>query len=151
MNWINVTGSGFSAGQFALIAYETGIGGSGYSFSLGYCLADLALICSTRRGAVELAMTNPATYIWPGAQNTNWDIGASLNWQLDGTASTYSNGDTVLFNSTGSAANQVNLTASVAPGGVTVDTRPRQSPASSGSGGLGGAGGLAKVGAGTLR
>jgi len=149
LNWINITGSGFSIGQFTLIGYQGSIGGSGYSFSLGPLPLGLGAYLTNAPGAVQLVITDPATYVWTGNENANWDIDNSPNWQLDSVPITYADGDTVRFDSTGSARSQVNLVTGVAPAGVTVDTSAKDYTFG-GPGSLTGPGGLTKLGAGTL-
>jgi autotransporter-associated beta strand protein len=145
---INLTGSGFTLGAFPLIGHGGTIAGSG-SFALGSLPTGLGAYLTNAPGALELVITNPAYVVWSGAQNANWDIGGSTNWQLVGLPTTYEDGTTVLFNSLGAGRSQVNLTASVSPGDTTVNTSAHDYTFG-GPGSLAGVGRLTKTGAGTL-
>lgn len=142
---VNLTGSAFTVGHFALIQHEGPIGGSGYSFALGSLPEGLGAYLSNGPTAVELVIANPAIYTWTGKQDANWDIGITTNWVLNTHATTYQDGDTVLFDATSASRNQVNLTTELAPGAIIV-TSAGNDYTFRGPGSLTGGGGLIKEG-----
>ncbi len=87
--------------------------------------------------------------VWQGDGNANvWDTTNTPDW-LDGSdSSVFTSGDNVTFDNSGLASPAINLTSTVAPGGVLVDAN--QDYTFSGSGSISGNGGLTKSGAGTL-
>lgn len=135
--------------QITLVKYSGAIGGAGYNFTLG----TLPSLCSgylsnnVANASVDLVLTaGPAFLTWVGSANANWDT-TSANWSA-GSINLYSDGDFVKFLD-GADAGTVNLTASFAPGGVTVSNNVLPY-VFNGSGSIGGNGSLVKQGTGTL-
>lgn len=91
----------------------------------------------------------PKNLVWTGGPfNADWNINNDANW-LDGvTQSKFLNSDNVTFNSVGLTNPTVNLTATVAPGTVTVDAASTYT--FSGSGQIAGQASLIKKNSGTL-
>jgi autotransporter-associated beta strand protein len=55
----------------------------------------------------------------PGNPN-NWDVGISLNWVTNGSSTTYTQGDPVIFNDSAPGKTNIYLTTVLTPGSVTV-------------------------------
>ncbi len=89
----------------------------------------------------------PGPIIWSGANGFDWD-GANNNWLADAQAVSYMNGDTPTFTDSGNAASAINLTTTVTPTAVVVDSTKNHTI--SGSGGITGSASLSKSGSGTL-
>ncbi len=73
----------------------------------------------------DMAAPPPSPYTdakltWRGGGANVWDAGITANWQTNGSATVYTDGDTVLFDLTGSNNVPVNITGTLAPGAVTV-------------------------------
>lgn len=101
-------------------------------------------------GTLDLVITNgPVSLIqslvWNGNVNGNWDL-TTANWQG---SKIYQQNDNVLFDDTASGTTNINLTTTLAPGGLTVSNITR-GYVFSGAGNLDGAITLNKDGAGTL-
>jgi fibronectin-binding autotransporter adhesin len=146
---INIAGS-FGAGtQYPLIRFRsyTGTGG----FALGSLPVGVTANLVTNGGnTIALNVSAALPLVWKGNVSTNWDIGTTANWTLNGGASMYVNGQTVQFNDTAATGN-VNISATVSPGGVVVNNNSLNYTISSDSGsGIGGSGGITKLGTGTL-
>jgi autotransporter-associated beta strand protein len=58
--------------------------------------------------------------IW--VSGTTWDINSSQNWQINNNDTVYHDGDNVLFDLTGSNVNLVNITGTIAPASVFVNS-----------------------------
>jgi autotransporter-associated beta strand protein len=90
-----------------------------------------------------------AKSVWKGGTNNNaWDIATSSNWTVKGVTGTYTDGDTVMFDISGAANYNVNLSSAVNPGWLIVNA-----PCDyyfSGSGGIAGSTALLKSGSGSL-
>ena len=98
---------------------------------------------------VDLVVTLAgAQFTWKGdGIANNWDY-TTANWITNAVATLFADGDFVVFDDTGSASPAVNLTASVSPGGITVNST--QNYTFSGGGSLAGSGSLTKSGTGAL-
>lgn len=147
---INITGSGFAAGQFQLIKYSGTIGGNGFAaFKLGTLPPGVVaqLVNNTLASSVDLNILPVNTLTWNGNVSANWDINATANWKDAvlaaatykeyGTTNLY--GDMVTFDD--SLANpsrtNVNLTTTLHP--ITVNFAAFNTPyAISGPGKLSG-------------
>ena len=130
-NVINISSlpiiTGYPA-QFPLLSYGT-LNGT-YNIGLGSLpssstpfvghLTDVA-------GLVELVITSgpiPARQLtWTGTDPSNpndWDVQTSLNWQTNGVATTFNQGDIVTFSDSAPGQTSVDLFGSLAPGLMTV-------------------------------
>ena len=95
-----------------------------------------------------------ARLVWRGNADTNWGTGNTANWFTNNlwisnnTATVFNPGDTVLFDLTGSNGAPINLTGSIQPGWVMINSPKNYS--FSGSGSLDGAMKFTKAGAGKL-
>lgn len=102
-------------------------------------------------GSVNLVVFTyvPKNLVWTGgAANADWNINSDLNWLNGLTYSVFNNADNVTFNSVGLTNPSVNLTATLAPGSVTVDAAATYT--FSGSGSIAGTASLTKKNSGTL-
>ena len=90
--------------------------------------------------------------VWQGDGSlNNWDILTTANWtNLAGAAPTYSDGDVVTFDDTGSTTPAVNIVANVKPSAITLNSANNYAFSSATGGGIGGSASLRKDGAGTL-
>ena len=72
-------------------------------------------------GVVYYQVTNTVTDVWTAQTSTNWDT-VTANWTNNLQATTYSQGDPVLFDDTANGASPllVNIVSSVLPNAVTV-------------------------------
>lgn len=137
-------------GQFPLIQYGSR-SGSG-SFALGSLPPGVvANIVTNAGGSIDLNITFVAAPRWDGQVNGNWDIATTANWiELSTTlATTYADGNAVLFNDAASGTTSVNLDVTVNPARVTVNNT-NLNYSLSGSGKISGATGLIKQGPGVL-
>ncbi len=73
-----------------------------------------------------IAPVSDAKLVWRGNDGTNWDAGAIAGWFTNNlwisntTATVYNDGDTVLFDRTGSNSSPVQIVGTLTPGAVTV-------------------------------
>jgi autotransporter-associated beta strand protein len=101
---------------------------------------------ATNTAAIVVA--TPNNLVWHGDGTTNaWNLSVS-NWLDGGSASLFKNSDVVTFDDTGSASPAINLTTTVAPGGIYFNDN--QNYTLSGVGALSGSGSFSKTGTGTL-
>jgi fibronectin-binding autotransporter adhesin len=112
-----------------------------------------SLVNNTSAHTIELVVAgNPASLVWVGdGINNYWDnAGSYENWTNTGTHSLdyFYDGDSVLFNNSGSSTPSIYLTATVSPASVTVNANQNYDFA--GSGLIAGPGNLTKSGSGTL-
>ena len=93
---------------------------------------------------------NPASLTWHGDGSGNyWDnAGSYQNWLSGGSADYFYDGDAVLFSNSGSTTPAINLTATVSPSSITVNSANNYDFA--GSGLIAGPGSLTVSGSGTL-
>jgi autotransporter-associated beta strand protein len=144
--------AGYSVGQFPLIKYSGSIGGAGFGgLSLATPPAGVSatLVDNAANHSVDLAVTTTGV-VWTGNVSSNWDTG-TLNWNnpVSPGATTYQDGQTVIFNDTASDF-LVNLAQVVQPGGVTVSAANNYTFSNAGGGSINGSAALIKNGAGTL-
>jgi autotransporter-associated beta strand protein len=165
-NIINVTGSGFTVGQFPLIAYSSAPLASISNFGLGTLPAGVTANLSNNATAtpptIDLVISRTGQNLtWYGANSsgtleTNWDIATSLNWTYGTLAySEYGTGvsaigDLVTFddNMYGFQTTNVNLTTTLHPALITVSSS--QPYSFTGPGSIAGAGSLTMNGYGSL-
>jgi fibronectin-binding autotransporter adhesin len=103
-------------------------------------------------GIIVTGSSGAATLVWNSTSSGNWDIATSANWFNTGTSANdeFFNGDNVTFNdSTPGVQTNINLTTSLAPGSVTVNSNI-SNYSFSGSGKITGTTGLTKSGTSTL-
>lgn len=129
---INLSGTGFVAGQFPLIKYSGSIGGKGFAaFKLGTLPSGVPaasqLVNNTANNSIDLNIPLVNTLTWNGT-NSNWDINTTFNWKDSFGAATYKEygttniyGDIVIFDDSLSDPSQttINLTSTLRP--VTVN------------------------------
>jgi len=88
---------------------------------------------------------------WRGDVNNQWNVTTTANWRhAGGGALTFTNGDNVTFNDTGSNAAPIDLTTDLSPGNIVVNSTNNYTFATSGSGKLTGTVVLTKTNTGTL-
>lgn len=154
---------GLSIGQFPLIDYSGTIGGDGFAgLTLGTLPARVTANLSNDSVDTRILLNVTAFDIprWTGGTNGDWDIddGSGIgteNWKeaLSGNTTRYLQGgggiDSVLFDDTAGVPTTVNLTATLSPSSVTVNTSANAF-VFSGIGKLSGPTGLLKQGTSTL-
>ncbi|MCX6880062.1 MAG: autotransporter-associated beta strand repeat-containing protein [Verrucomicrobia bacterium] len=96
--------------------------------------------------AYVFRLANPL--LWSGTVNGDWDLNTTANWTADGFSAKYGDGDIPAFDDSATRTT-VNLTTTLAPGGVTV-TNSSKDYTFTGSGKLTGPTGLTKNGTGVL-
>jgi fibronectin-binding autotransporter adhesin len=131
---INISGSGFTSGQFPLIKYSGSIGGKGFAaFKLGTLPSGVPatsqLVNNTANKSIDLNIPLVNDLTWNGA-NPNWDINTTVNWKDSlsspsvykeyGTTNIY--GDEVTFDDSLSNPLQtnINLTTTLRPATVNL-------------------------------
>ncbi|MCX6873871.1 MAG: HYR domain-containing protein [Verrucomicrobia bacterium] len=87
--------------------------------------------------------------IWAGTVSNDWDINTTANWTAGGLPANFAETDWVMFDDSATGTTTVNLTTTLAPGGVTV-TNSALNYTFTGSGKLTGPTGLTKNGTGVL-
>ena len=93
----------------------------------------------------------PRLLTWKGDGTANiWDVSATPNWQTNGVATIFNNGDTASFDNTGSASVAISLSVAVQPGLVIVSNTTSKNYTFSGSGSITGTNLLVKTGPGVL-
>lgn len=157
---LNVSGSGLTLAKYPLIKYLGSIGGGGYGVvTLGTLPANTLgyLTNNTATSSIDFVVTKAPGVRWKGNVNGNWDINITANWidTVTGAASTYKEnsypGDPVVFDDSASGTKTVNLTTTLSPAIIVVDTTNTVAPyIFTGTGGLGGPADLYKNGPGTL-
>lgn len=151
-NTIRVTGL-LTAGTFPVLKYRG-------SFTGSTRLNPVAAVPHGYSGAVSndnatstiyVTVSGSGGIVWQGyatdAAHTNlWDINTTTNWLSGLTASTYFEGDKVIFNDTGSSL--VLLSNATSPAGIVISNNSVNYTLQ-GPGQVGGVGGLTKVGSGS--
>jgi autotransporter-associated beta strand protein len=159
-NTIVLSGSGLTTGTFKLIDYTGSIGGAGFNgltFTTPIPRIIASLVNNTTDQSVDLTISGLDKPKWTGAINTAWNIDdgtgtGTANWKEVASSNvtryreTASGNDSVLFDDTAPVnATTVNLTTTLSPSGVAVNTSSR-TYTFTGVGKLTGAGGLLKQG-----
>jgi autotransporter-associated beta strand protein len=143
--------------QLTLIEYSGAMGGAGFNFVLGTLPVGEAyqgfLSNNAAGSSVDLVITNrliPDPFLlWNGDVDGDWDT-TTANWKNNiGPGLIYSAGDVVRFDDSVSGATNINLTATLTPGGITVSNLTRAF-AFVDEGRISGGTGLRKQGAGML-
>ena len=156
---LNIKGSNLSPGTIELIKY-TGTALTATQF--GYLNSNLGLpprvvanlVNNTVNKSVDLNIASVSFNKWSGATNGDWDIDSTVNWNLApaNTPSTYLQtgvpGESVTFDDTATGTKTVNLTTTLSPESITVDTAATYT--FNGSGILSGPAVLTKRGGGSL-
>ena len=99
--------------------------------------------------SATVATARNLTWKGDGAANL-WNVDGAANWQTNGVATVFNNGDTVTFDNTGSNNVPVSIPATVQPALVFVTNSTTKSYTFSGGGLISGTNLLAKTGAGVL-
>jgi autotransporter-associated beta strand protein len=145
-NKVNLTGAGFSIGQFTLIAFTTGSGVAADRFELGTLPAGVSAQFIVEPNAVKLDITAAPSLHWNGNLSSDWDTNTA-NWlDVSGvpTPAVYSDGGAVLFDDA-ATTNFVNLVQALLPARVTV-TNQTLNYTLTGTGFISGASSLLKQG-----
>jgi autotransporter-associated beta strand protein len=142
--------------QYPLITYTTAGGTGGLVIGAKPRGSTMNLVTNNNGdGTFTVALnvvalpSGPSTDIWSGTQNGNWDVNVSANWIITGSAGTYYDGDYAQFTDASGVTN-VTLTATVAPGGTTVNSFKNYTFFASSGSHIAGSGSLTKNGTGTL-
>jgi fibronectin-binding autotransporter adhesin len=158
-NPVNLTFSGanLSPGTIELIKYTTFDEATQFA-NLNLALPDrieATLVNNTANSSVDLDITGVFSNKWSGdVSGGDWDINSTQNWKLTpgNTPSTYLQsavpGEPVTFDDSATGTKTVNLTTTLSPAAITVDTE--QAYTFNGSGAISGPGGLTKRGSGSL-
>lgn len=99
------------------------------------------------------AVAGAATLTWTGsagAASNVWNVGTTANWRNGGTPAVFNNNDAVTFDDTGLTNPVVNLTTTVMPAAVTVNSASDYTFTNSSGGGLAGSCQLIKLGSSQL-
>lgn len=165
---IQLSGSGFFSGTFALIDYSGAIGGAGFA---GLTLsvpnsprATGTLVDNTADSRVDVNIVNQAIK-WTGVNSADWDIDDSATGGIEGTqnwvtettalAANYLQGangnDSVVFDDSATGSRTINLTTALNPLSVVVNNTTASGDYTfAGAGSIGGAANLIKNGSGVL-
>jgi len=142
-------------GQFPVISYSSIGGLTGFS---GLSLAAPAGVGATlsnnvANSTIDVVITSVPVLTWTGVPNGNWDIGTTTNWSegVGGEAYTEPGGIGLIvnFDDTAAGTTSVNITTTVTPKGVLVNSSTLNYTFS-GSGHISGAGALTKQGNSTV-
>lgn len=144
---LNFRNGPLAPGAYTLIRYAGVKAGTG-TFALDQAYLGLSVDTSVA-GLVRLVVATPATLTWVGDSTDNfWDIGLTTDWTKGTGPVAFQQLNSVRFDDTGSTYPPVNLTATLQPTVVTVDTATSYTLA--GTGKLGGGASLVKTNTGTL-
>jgi autotransporter-associated beta strand protein len=153
---ISVTGTNLSTGRIELIKYSTFDSATQFA-NLNLELSGLVtgvLVNNTSNSSVDLEILTISTNKWSGAINGDWDINTTSNWVLSpaNTPKKYLQpgipGEAVNFDDAAIGTKTVNLTTTLSPGAIKVDTA--QTYTFAGIGAISGPADISKTGAGTL-
>ena len=127
---------------------------SGQNFQISYRAEGATFDAGAGNGndIMLRVVSSPGTNLtWRGDSSYTWDVTTTANWRnAGGTALTFTNGDNVTFNDTGSNAAPIDLTGDLGPGNITVNATNNYVFATSGSGRLTGTVVMTKTNSGTL-
>lgn len=134
------------SGYIARFTPNTGISGFG-GFRFAVVSSD-GLNFTNSVSIIVSALQPPSNLTWRGDGSANtWDVGTTANWDNGTTLTTFTSGDNVTFDDSGSNSPAINLASSITAG--TISILAEQDYTFSGSGFAGGTK-LFKVGAGKL-
>jgi len=144
---VNLNSGAFAAGNSYPLIHWTGSGPSNTnSFTLGTTPGLTATLSIS--GSTLMLNVIGVSDIWAGNNGANWDF-STVNWS--GHATTFANGDFVLFDDSAPGTTSVIVNQSVQPGGVLFNNSLKSyTIASSGSHNIGGNNGLTKSSSGTV-
>ena len=154
---VTTAGGALTVGQFALFSYAGALQGGGFAAlnpSVNLPSRGIgSLVDNTANHSVDLNVTGVDFLRYTGRVNADFDIDTTANFALNsnGLATTYldqPSPDTVRFDDTAAGSHTVNLTTTLRPAGITVDTATGYT--FTGPGSLAGRTGLTKAGTGTL-
>jgi len=137
-------------GTYTLVTYTGTLTGGLDNLALAG-LPGLPAFLANPPGAITLVIPQtrpPAGIVWTGSQGGVWDLAQTPNWQRGAAADIFVPGDAVRFDDGGAANPTVDLTTTVGPASVTVDSSAHYRI--TGQGRISGGGGLTKSGSGTL-
>jgi len=128
-NTINITGSLQSGGVYPLIYYGSG-GFSGSLSDFTVTGGDAGSLSNSAAAetiyfVAQTSVRNPTNIVWLGNSiANNWNIETATNWLNVGTGNLdyFVPGDFALFSNQGGVHPLVNITTTVAPGTVTINT-----------------------------
>ena len=147
-NKINIIGGTLAVGSYPLITAGA-VTGSG-TLVQGTLPNGVTGSISQVGNTWTLTITAIAPTIWTGAAGAagagNWDT-TSVNWTVNSTASTYTDGSPVQFNDTVANTN-ITVVGTVSPGGITVNNSAENFVLTTGI--IAGSGGLTKSGSDSL-
>jgi autotransporter-associated beta strand protein len=139
-------------GQFPVISYSSigGLAGFGGLSVIAPAGVGATLSNNVANSTIDVVITNVPVLTWTGVPNGNWDIGTTANWAG---GQTYTEpgglGLIVNFDDTAPGTTSVNLTTTLTPKGVLVNSSTLDY-GFSGTGHISGTGAITKQGAGTL-
>ena len=151
---VSPTQSSLAAGKYTLMTYGgTLTGGASnlaISSALGATRQTFSFDTSSTPGSVLLNVSGQAaSLIWAGGSAANaWDLNTTANWKNQGAADKFFSLDQVTFDDTGSNTPAINITGTVSPGSITVNSSHDYT--FGGSGSIAGGASLTKSGSGTL-
>ena len=152
---VTIEGSSIAAGVYPLIHYAGAFSGTvpgSVSFSNGSASSGyLTNIVASKTLALVVTGSSYTPAISWGVGNGVWDIATSANWISNSVASTYADGDAVLFDDTASGTSPVlvTLNTSVHPGVISA-ANVSKSYVISGTGSIDGSSTVTVAGAGSL-
>ena len=148
---VDVTGTG-SAGSSCVLFGSGTLNGNLSNISLtpgAGAIGHLTLVGNAISYVVDKTVHSPTTVVWIGNQANNvWDSLVTTNWMLGGSLDYFINGDTATFTDAGQINSNVVINASITPAATTVNSSGDY--VFSGTAGIGGLGGLTKTNSGRL-
>ena len=148
---VDVAGTGSAGSSYVLFGSGT-LTGNLSDISLtpaASAIGHLTLVGNTISYVVDKTVHSPATDIWVGNQANNvWDSLVTTNWTIGGSLDYFINGDTATFTDAGQINSNVVINASVTPAATIVNSLGDY--VFSGTAGIGGLGSLTKTNAGRL-
>jgi len=147
---INVNDNLPQIGQFPLISYSSK---TGSTYVLGSLPVGVVahLVDNTANNSIDLAITSVNLPRWNGNVNGIWDIATTANWVNIGTglATTYGQGNAVVFDDNATGTTSISLGVNVTPASFTINNNSL-SYSLSGTGSVNGSTGVSLQGIGTF-
>jgi len=128
------------AGTYTLMTNAATYGSGTFALAGSYTNVTLSVTATNIQLVVGAGGTYAGSLTWKGYVNGIWNINASANWSLNGTAATYADGNAVLFDDTLLGSPIVNSAAPgavVSPGSVTFNNNATSYIINANMGGLG--------------